>query len=184
MKLFNLGFLSYREWRVSHAMSHHIYPNTLHDLEVSFFEPFMTWVPTDKIKFSSPLKYIYWLISPIAYCVPFFEAIVKRVICATLFKEQVIHLDDILVPLIIPTVMTIFGNPDLNQVLKLWMLMVLVASFAFTFIGLNAAHHHPELYHEGDAHKYELLVLLSFMISFQSNHGLGYTYDGYCDGSR
>lgn len=36
-------------------------------------------------------------------------------------------------------------------ILKYWILILLSASFIFGVIGLNAAHHHPEVAHEGDA---------------------------------
>ncbi|VVD04208.1 unnamed protein product, partial [Leptidea sinapis] len=45
MYIFNIGLWSYRDFRVSHALSHHLYPNTLMDLEVSGFEPIVFWNP-------------------------------------------------------------------------------------------------------------------------------------------
>lgn len=62
MFCFNLTMLNYRDWRVSHAMSHHLYTNTYYDLEISMFEPFLQWIPRQKSqiqtivsKFMSPL---------------------------------------------------------------------------------------------------------------------------------
>jgi Fatty acid desaturase len=48
MYCFNLSGLNYREWRVSHIMSHHMYPNSLLDFEVFRFEPFVKWLPREK----------------------------------------------------------------------------------------------------------------------------------------
>lgn len=48
MYCFNLTLLNYRDWRVSHAMSHHLYTNTYYDLEISMFEPFLQWLPQPK----------------------------------------------------------------------------------------------------------------------------------------
>ncbi|KOB71313.1 Desaturase [Operophtera brumata] len=45
MYLFSLSLWSYRDFRVSHVLSHHLYPNTLMDLEVSAFEPIVFWNP-------------------------------------------------------------------------------------------------------------------------------------------
>lgn len=44
----NLTGLNYREWRITHVISHHMYPNTAHDLEVLHFEPLMKWIPQHK----------------------------------------------------------------------------------------------------------------------------------------
>lgn len=66
MYCFNLSLLNYRDWRVSHAMSHHLYPNTYYDLEISMFEPFLQWIPRPKSaiqKIASPI------VSPIVWTV-------------------------------------------------------------------------------------------------------------------
>lgn len=67
MKYFNLLFVSYRDWRVSHAFSHHLYPNSLLDMELSAGEPFVVWLPsaTAKNQFQRYASYIY---SPLLYC--------------------------------------------------------------------------------------------------------------------
>lgn len=36
------------------------------------------------------------------------------------------------------------------KILQLWLITLLSAGFSFGIIGLNAAHHHPEIVHEGD----------------------------------
>jgi len=38
---------TYREWRISHVVSHHVYTNTVHDLEMTLLHPFIHWFPTD-----------------------------------------------------------------------------------------------------------------------------------------
>lgn len=152
MKLWNLSLMSYREWRISHALSHHIYPNTLHDLEISYFEPFLNWIPSPKVKDPGMGRYAQWAISPIAYGLIYYMEFVKRLITATKTKDRVIHLDDIIVPLIVPTVMFLFGNRNVGTVMMLWCCMLICGAFCFGVIGLNAAHHHPDVVHEGDAH--------------------------------
>lgn len=37
-----------------------------------------------------------------------------------------------------------------------WMKIILVGSFHFGIVGLNAAHHHPDIYHDGDVHRKDL----------------------------
>lgn len=34
---------------------------------------------------------------------------------------------------------------------RLWLVMHCACSLWFSFVGLTAAHHHPDIYHEGDA---------------------------------
>lgn len=154
MYLFNLSMMSYRGWRISHALSHHIYPNTLHDLEISSFEPFLNWLPSDKIKATKgPAKYLPWLLSPILYSGIFYFELLKRIVVSIATKVNVFHIDEIVVPLIVPGVMLFFGNQSFFEVFKLWMTVLWAGGFAFSVIGINAAHHHPDILHEGDAHK-------------------------------
>src|SRR5690349_14186133 len=47
MLCFNFTGFNFREWRISHVISHHIYTNTSHDLEMISFE-WMKWIPTHK----------------------------------------------------------------------------------------------------------------------------------------
>lgn len=46
--------------------------------------------------------------------------------------------------------MYLVDSSCLFGVLKMWLFIVVVASFCFGLIGLNAAHHHPEVFHSGD----------------------------------
>lgn len=54
------------------------------------------------------------------------------------------------IPLLIPTLMLLIGGATLPMALLLWTWVTVVASFVFSAIGVNAAHHHPDLFHEGD----------------------------------
>jgi hemerythrin len=66
MMTFNFSLLNYRDWRVSHAISHHIYTNSYYDMEISMFEPFSQWLPRPK---SFIMKLIMTVISPIVWSV-------------------------------------------------------------------------------------------------------------------
>lgn len=46
------------------------------------------------------------------------------------------------------------GDQSISATLGMWTFILLVGSLQFGFVGLNAAHHHPEIYHEGDAARY------------------------------
>jgi hypothetical protein len=75
MYLTNIAMMSFRDWRVFHAMSHHPYPNSLHDLEVSAFEPTLRWLPETKTT-NQILQ--SWLISPLSYLLTFFNSYYLR----------------------------------------------------------------------------------------------------------
>lgn len=75
MTYFNFTFLSYKEWRISHALSHHLYPNSLFDLEITLFEPFLCWVPKAK---NFIQRYASWIYGPIIYGFVFFDQFVIR----------------------------------------------------------------------------------------------------------
>lgn len=77
MMYFNLSFFNYKEWRISHALSHHLYPNSLHDMEVSFFEPFLCWIPNPSTK-GFVQRYLSWIYSPVIYAALFLDQLVKR----------------------------------------------------------------------------------------------------------
>lgn len=67
MIYFNLIFNSFRDWRVSHVLSHHLYPNSMLDMELSSYEPILVWVsrPNAKNWFQRYVPYIY---SPVFWC--------------------------------------------------------------------------------------------------------------------
>jgi cytochrome b involved in lipid metabolism len=75
MMTFNLCLMNFRDWRVSHAMSHHIYTNTYYDMEISMFEPFLQWLPRRK---TNLYKIIATVISPIVWTVMIFVSAVNR----------------------------------------------------------------------------------------------------------
>lgn len=73
MFYFNMIFQSYRDWRVSHVLSHHLYPNSLLDIELITLEPFFVWVPSKEAK-NWIQRYASYAYSPIFYLfVYFFE---------------------------------------------------------------------------------------------------------------
>ncbi|CAG9134396.1 unnamed protein product [Plutella xylostella] len=60
MYIFNLSGLSYADWRVSHAMSHHLYTNTVQDIELSMLEPFLYYLPSADKSVVNQLAAVYW----------------------------------------------------------------------------------------------------------------------------
>lgn len=159
MYYFNLSFYNYREWRISHAMSHHLYPNSIHDLEVTLFEPILCWIPSNMKSIFQ--RYVSWLYSPIVYAFICFDQIVKRIFFSFATKKNLFQTND-LVPLAVPVLMLALGNSNPFAVFTTWLQIILVCSFMFHLIGLNAGHHHPDLVHDGDKIRYATTYLSIF----------------------
>ncbi|XP_004524738.1 cytochrome b5-related protein isoform X1 [Ceratitis capitata] len=150
MYAFNLSLMNFCSWRVSHALSHHIYPNSYFDLELSMFEPYFCWVPNPHIK-SKLMRYLSIITEPVFYALAFPLQKITRIIFS-LRHDNVMYWHDSL-PLSIPLAIFLFSDLSLFLTLRQWLFITMIASFAFCVIGLNAAHHDPEIYHEGDAHR-------------------------------
>ncbi|XP_071447528.1 cytochrome b5-related protein-like [Hetaerina americana] len=147
MLYFDLSLMSSRDWRVSHALSHHLYPNTKLDLEVVLFEPFVEWLPLPTKGFI--LRYVSWIYSPLLWFIIFYAEKFKRILSRTIDWTDA-------VPFILPLTFwasTGFAVDFIAGAVLTWLGVVLVSSFLFGYIGLNAGHHHPEVFHAGDAER-------------------------------
>lgn len=65
------------------------------------------------------------------------------------FLKQKLYWDDLLV-LALPTFMYILGIQNIWIVMKFWLFIIFLTSFMYGFIGVNAGHHHNEIFHDGD----------------------------------
>ncbi|XP_075220368.1 cytochrome b5-related protein-like isoform X2 [Lycorma delicatula] len=70
MYYFQLSLMSVTDWRISHALSHHIYTNTRLDLEILLMEPLLQWFPKEQKNWI--VKYGSWIYSPLFYCSLYF----------------------------------------------------------------------------------------------------------------
>ncbi|XP_043250834.1 cytochrome b5-related protein [Colletes gigas] len=151
MYYFDLSSMSSKDWRITHVMSHHIYPNTIWDYEIYVAEPFLQWLP-DKTK--STFKSIASQIaSPIVWSLMFISNLVKRYY-SIYFEYGKFEFRDA-VPLLLPSLMCFFA-PSVLMGLKFWLLVLVISSFLFSMIGFNAAHHHPDIFHDGDIYRDDL----------------------------
>ncbi|KAH8246349.1 hypothetical protein KR038_001269 [Drosophila bunnanda] len=150
MYTFNLTLMNFRSWRISHALSHHVYSNSLHDLEMSMFEPFMCWVPGRQYA-SKMQRWVSVVISPVVYVVLFQTQIILRLVLS-LVKRNLLHWDD-LIGLSLPTFLYLSTGVGLKASLVSWQIIVAIGSFIFGFVGLTAAHHDPRILHDGDAQR-------------------------------
>lgn len=82
MYYFDLSLLSSYEWRITHGISHHMFPNTLYDMEVAALEPFWEFLPKlDKSLFQ---RYGPWIYEHIVMIIGILIEFIKRVLALTL----------------------------------------------------------------------------------------------------
>lgn len=151
MFYFDLSAMSSKEWRITHAMSHHSYPNTMWDYEIYVIEPLLQWMPN---KEKSMVKsVISQLISPLIWATLFFGQLIKRYY-SVMYEYNSFEYRDA-VPFVLPISMC-FTAPSIFLALKYWLMIIVVSSFIFSMIGFNAAHHHPDIFHDGDIYRDDL----------------------------
>ncbi|XP_025425694.1 cytochrome b5-related protein-like isoform X1 [Sipha flava] len=142
MYYMELSFLSVREWRISHVLSHHVFTNTVQDLEMTLFYPFLHWFPTDDKPFTVRwAPYLTPVVYPFVLPGQFFIRTFKR-------KNDITNF----LIFVIPTILFFCGSTTITImcVCKLWLTMILTSSFVFTFLGLSVSHHFPNNFHDGD----------------------------------
>ncbi|CAH0605491.1 unnamed protein product [Chrysodeixis includens] len=148
MYLFNLSMWSYRDFRVSHALSHHLYPNTLMDLEVSAFEPILLWNPRKKPFYTSMTLLIELAMFPFMFFISFLKRFISNFVRKDFFTRHYKWHDG--VGLLLPLWMYIISGATFYHAVTTWLWIVCTGSLIFYSIGSNAAHHHPNIFKDGD----------------------------------
>jgi fatty acid desaturase len=151
MYCWDLGVLSSFEWRVTHALSHHLYTNTIIDFELSALEPFLDYrvYQPKSFWYRSQLAFPFLLmISPIVL----FPEVIKRVI--SIMNGQQKFRPENLLPFsqLLLLVLTVPSTASSGwwMAFTLWLTMQSACNFCFMVIGLTTAHHHKDMYHVGD----------------------------------
>ncbi|XP_028025956.1 cytochrome b5-related protein-like [Bombyx mandarina] len=148
MYLFNLSLWSYRDFRVSHALSHHLYPNTLMDLEVSGFEPLVLWNPRKKPVHAKFAFLIEQITFPFLFVLNFLKRLILNFLREGFFTEHYRWHDG--VGFTLPVWMWLVSGCSFYEAAVMWLWIVCTASYIFFSIGSNAAHHHPDIFKDGD----------------------------------
>ncbi|XP_059052809.1 cytochrome b5-related protein-like [Achroia grisella] len=149
MYVFNIGLWSYRDFRVSHALSHHLFPNTLMDLEISGFEPLVHWIPKRNVPIHANFAFLIEnALFPFLFILTFMKKVILNFIRKDYFKDHYRWHD--MIGLSIPIWMWIVSGVPFVEAFKMWLWINCTASYIFYTIGSNAAHHHPKLFHDGD----------------------------------
>lgn len=82
----------------------------------------------------------------------FFEQIYRFIPCRhldVLFSNEKYHLD-MLIPFTIIPFIRIVTNESLLFCILMFVWIQICGSFHFSVVGVNAAHHHPQIFHDGD----------------------------------
>lgn len=150
MYYIHLSGMSHSEWRVSHAMSHHMYTNTLLDMEAIVLEPVLSWMPGAAVK-NVLNRFVSWIYGPLVYSLFFAVTVIGRYATRIMEKQTVFQAEDIIL-WALPGIMYVLnvGQVTIGTVMQTWLGIWCMSSCMFAFIGLNAGHHHPETFHDGD----------------------------------
>ncbi|KAJ8733392.1 hypothetical protein PYW08_001690 [Mythimna loreyi] len=148
MYLFNISLMSYREFRVSHALSHHLYPNTLMDLEISGWEPIFLWNPRKKPSYAYLTPLIELVVFPLLFIMTFTKRFIAIFIRKGFFKRHYRWHDGI--GLLHPIWMYLASGSTFYHALTMWLWINFTASFIFLVIAASAAHHNPKIFKDGD----------------------------------
>ncbi|KAI8424207.1 hypothetical protein MSG28_002787 [Choristoneura fumiferana] len=143
------------DFRVSHALSHHLYPNTLMDLEISAFEPLVYWNPRKDKPFYS--KHFALLIEclyfPFTFLVLFFTRFISALVRKGYYTNH-FHFTD-LVGALVPVWMWLASGCTFYEAFTMWLWIICTGSLIFYTTGSNAAHHHPDIWKDGDQPSYK-----------------------------
>ena len=132
MYCWDLGLLSSYEWRITHALSHHGFTNSLLDFELSDFEPYFDF----RIYEKSFLKRHFSFITGIVFSpVFFFMEAIKRVITIARGHQKI--RPENLLPFGQLVLIYMCGN-DVFTSLKLWLTVQTVSSCLFGTVGIVA----------------------------------------------
>ena len=146
----DLSLISSFEWRITHAISHHMFTNTVYDFEIRFIEPTVDFkVHAGKNTLQKSLLANLILSQLTAPLVQFGEFIKRWMTIAS--GRQSLRIENTF-PLLQLAVLMAFSGVSPGA--QLWFIMHAVSGYVFVVTGFIAAHHHPDIYHAGDAFRY------------------------------
>ena len=145
MYVWDLSLLSSRDWRITHAFSHHLYTSTFYDVELAGWEPLAVFIPaTKKNLIHKTLAPIY---IPIIYALVTVLEYIKK-LALILSGVERLHIEN-LFP-IAELVIIWMVNGDAYSAIKSWIIIHICSSLWLALLPQIGTHRHPELYHPGD----------------------------------
>ncbi|KAG5684986.1 hypothetical protein PVAND_014189 [Polypedilum vanderplanki] len=147
----NLALQTTRDMRIYH-MSHHMYPNTYADLEVSTFEPYIKWIPL--LEKGWLYKFHLLFVTIITHFIYFHNLLKMRYFGVFWGSERALYFDE-LVMWIVPFIMIITGGQAVTQVYFYniffkWVHVMICTNIFYVNFFMNRGHHMPDLIHQGD----------------------------------
>ncbi|XP_045494027.1 cytochrome b5-related protein-like [Colias croceus] len=154
MYLFNVSGFSYADWRITHAMSHHLHTNTAQDIELSLVEPFLQFLPNPNKPIWAQMAAFYY---PIVFAFTSLAVLLKDVVLGVVGHQGVKISWTNMIPFIVPVWMWIGSGLFLPWVIVIWIATVMISSEIFMIFGLTAGHHAHSNFFEGDVPREEYL---------------------------
>nr|XP_053632245.1 cytochrome b5-related protein-like isoform X1 [Cherax quadricarinatus] len=146
MYYFDLMLFSSYDWRISHGLSHHLYTNTIYDIEISALEPIWEFLPKSDKSFMK--RYGSWIYEQFIMPMALFIEAVKRIYHQ--YSGDMKLRPENLLPVVEFILMAVVSS-SVGMAFRLWVVLHMACSYWFAAIGVVVAHHHPDIYHQGDA---------------------------------
>ncbi|XP_075972014.1 cytochrome b5-related protein-like [Anticarsia gemmatalis] len=154
MYLFNLAGGSFNDFRISHAMSHHLFTNTAQDVEYTILEPYLRFFPyKDKTIWNQMAAFYY----PVIFAFALFVITIQEVVLSMMKHEGKYLSWRNLIAFTLPTWMYLTGGLSLTSTIAVWLLTLIPGSFFFLIFGLTAGHRSHINFLEGDIPRAENL---------------------------
>lgn len=151
MYYFDFTLMSSRGWRISHALSHHLYTNTVYDYEISSLEPFLQYLPQSKPVI---FRYPSWFYSPVFYMFMFTGYFIRGHI-QNIIDRRKIRPENLLPGFVLFSMFAVNWWEPFWYPLVMFLFIHTIGGVWFGFVGVNAAHHHPKIFHDGDSPREE-----------------------------
>ncbi|KAF5308052.1 hypothetical protein FQR65_LT06427 [Abscondita terminalis] len=136
------------EFRVMHILSHHLFPNSRLDLQLTCVLPLLNLYPEKK---SFIIKYLIRLTSLLSVF-PFLLYMFALDSILEIVHHKRNYIYGIL-PFTLPIAMHCINSDSIISTIIMWQIIIIVASTLFGTIAYTTTHIHPDLYTEGDAHR-------------------------------
>ncbi|KAK5641846.1 hypothetical protein RI129_010393 [Pyrocoelia pectoralis] len=140
-----------RDWRIVHVLSHHGYPNSVADIQVFGFEPFLQFYPHQKSTFYKVASRIF---GPLVIWPTFVPMLYFRRFLHWKTTINNFTMAD-LIPLVLPLFFCIASSQSFIIKISVWIVMVTLSSFWFCLVGLLTTHNNPDIFIDGDTPRSE-----------------------------
>jgi len=149
----DICFEESRLWRIIHVLSHHLFTNTIADMQAYLGEPLAILYPQKK---PFVAKYLSWFYLPVFIwpTIYFFRTFAKasKIIC--FWQAKSLDMTDFL-PFSFPIVMYCLGGQSILATLGMWQFILSVGSFIFSAVAFTGGHFHPDIFIDGDTARAE-----------------------------